>query len=114
MGIPGFPFSRGFRDPVVIIETPFSTKTADDTGDAYDSGGYSQLSGKEWPSVKWPIQVVEIMYVDRRKVRAKKIEGLVKSCTLTSRVLTEDYHSQLTFTTACAISSTKRLHQLRD
>ena len=55
MGIPGFPFLRSFRDPVVIIGTPFSTKTADDTGDAYDSGGYSQLSGKEWPSGKWPI-----------------------------------------------------------
>ena len=52
------------------IGTPFSTKTADDTGDAYDSGGYSQLSGKEWPSVEWPIQVVEIMYLDRWKVRA--------------------------------------------
>ena len=28
-------------DPVVIIGTPFSTQTADDTGDAYNSGGYS-------------------------------------------------------------------------
>ena len=65
MGIPGFPFLRDFRDPVMIIGTPFSTQTADDTGDANDSGGYSQLSGKEWPSVKRPIQVVEIMYLDR-------------------------------------------------
>ena len=47
MGIPGFPFLCDFRDPVVIIGTPFSTQTADDTGDTYDSGGYSQLSGKE-------------------------------------------------------------------
>ena len=71
MGIPGFPFLRGFRDPVVIIGTPFSTKTADDPSDTYDSGGYSQLSGKEWPSVKWPIQVVEIMYLDRWEVGAR-------------------------------------------
>ena len=55
----------------MIIGTPFSTKTANDTGDAYDLGGYSQLSCKEWPSVKWPIQVVEIMYLDRWKVRAR-------------------------------------------
>ena len=52
MGIPGF------WDPIVIIGIPFSTQMADDSGDAYDSGGYSQFSGKEWPSVKWPIQVV--------------------------------------------------------
>ena len=62
MGIPGFPFLRDFRDPVVIIGTPFSTQMADDTGDAYDSGGYSQFSGKEWLSAKRPIDVVEIMY----------------------------------------------------
>ena len=37
MGIPGFPFLCDFGDPVVIIGTPFS-----DTGDEYDSGGYSQ------------------------------------------------------------------------
>ena len=49
MGIPGF------WDPIVIIGIPFSTQMADDSGDAYDSGGYSQFSGKEWPSVKWPI-----------------------------------------------------------
>ena len=55
MGIPGFPFLLDFWDPVVIIGTPLSTQTADDTGDAYDSGGYSQSSGKEWPSVKRPI-----------------------------------------------------------
>ena len=52
---PGFPFLRDFRDPVVIIGTPFSTQTTDDTGDANDSGGYSQSSGKKWPSVKRPI-----------------------------------------------------------
>ena len=40
-GHPGVQFLRNFRDPVVIIGTPFSTQTADDTGDAYDSGGYS-------------------------------------------------------------------------
>ena len=55
MGIPGFPFLRDFRDPVVIIGTPFSTQTADETGDAYDSCRYSQSSGKEWPNVKRPI-----------------------------------------------------------
>ena len=71
MCIPGFPFLRDFRDPVVIIGSPFSTQTADDTGDAYDSGGYSQSSGKEWPSVKRPIQVVEIMYLDRWKILAR-------------------------------------------
>ena len=38
-----------------------------------------------------------------------KIEGLV-GCT---KVLI-DSHSQLPFTTTCAISSTKRLHQLQD
>ena len=72
MGIPGFQFLRGFRDPNVIIGTPFSTETTDDIGDAYDSDGYSQSSGKEWPSVKWPVQVVEIMYLDRWKVHARK------------------------------------------
>ena len=70
-GIPGFSFLRDFRDPVVIIGTPFNTQTADDTGDAYDSGGYSQLSGKEWPSVKRPIQVVEIRKVRARNGRSK-------------------------------------------
>ena len=40
MGIPGFPFLRDFRDPVVIIGTPFSTQTADD---AYATGRYSQV-----------------------------------------------------------------------
>ena len=72
MGIPRFPFLCDFRDAVVIIGTPFSTQTAEDTGDPYDSGGYSQLSGKEWPSVKWPIQVVDITYLDRWKVCARK------------------------------------------
>ena len=43
MGIPGFPFLRDFRDPGVIIGTPFSTQTADDTDDANDAGGYSQF-----------------------------------------------------------------------
>ena len=66
MGIPGVPFLHDFRAPVVIIGTPFSMQTADDTGDGYDSGGYSQSSGKEWPSVKWPIQVVEIIHVPRK------------------------------------------------
>ena len=33
-GHPGVPFLRNFRDPVVIKGTPFSTQTADDTGDA--------------------------------------------------------------------------------
>ena len=46
-------------------------QTADDTGDAYDSGRYSQSSGKQWPSVKKPIQVVEIMYLGRWKVSAR-------------------------------------------
>ena len=54
MGITGFPFLSDFRDPVVIMGTPFSTQMVDDTGDAYDSGRYGQLSGKEWSSVKWP------------------------------------------------------------
>ena len=43
MGIPGFPFLRDFRDPVVIIGTPFSTQTADDPDDEYVTGGYSQV-----------------------------------------------------------------------
>ena len=46
-------------------------QTADDTGDTYDSGRYGQSSGKEWPSVKKPIQVVEITYLNRWKVRAR-------------------------------------------
>ena len=58
MGILGFPVLRDFRDHNMIIGTPFSTEMADDTSDAYDSDGYSRSSGKEWPSVKWPIQVV--------------------------------------------------------
>ena len=33
-----------------------------------------------------------------------KVEGLVKSCTLTSNVLIEDSHLQLPFTTTCAAS----------
>ena len=51
-GHPDFPFLRDFRDPVVIIGTPYSTQTADDTGDAYDSGGYSQLLGKRMAKCK--------------------------------------------------------------
>ena len=46
MGIPGFPFFRDFRDPFVIIGTPFSTQMADDTGDAYDSGDTVNLQVK--------------------------------------------------------------------
>ena len=43
MGIPGFLFLRDFRDPDVIIGTPFSTQTADDPDDAYVTDGYSQV-----------------------------------------------------------------------
>ena len=70
----GFPFLRGFRDPVVIIGTPFCTQTADDPDDAYVTGRYSQfenMSGAESPSIKWQIQVVEIIYPDRWKVHAR-------------------------------------------
>ena len=49
MGIPGFPFLRDFRDPVVIIGTPFSTQTAD------DAVSFENMSGAEWLSIKWPI-----------------------------------------------------------
>ena len=48
MGILGFPFLHDFRDPVVIIGTPFSTQTADDPDDAYVTGRYSQV----WKRVK--------------------------------------------------------------
>ena len=41
--------SLGWVNPV---GTPISTQTADDTGDTYDSGEYSQFSGKKWPSIK--------------------------------------------------------------
>ena len=42
MGIPGLPFSRDFRDPVVIIRTPSACKRGD-RDDAYDAGGYSHM-----------------------------------------------------------------------
>ena len=69
----------------------------DDTGDAYGSGEYSQSSDKEWPSVKWPIQVVEIMYLDRWKVRARKERSKDYSEELHSDEQSADrnYHSQL-------------------
>ena len=38
MGVPGFPFLCDFRDPI-----PFSTQTADDPDDTYDTGGCSQF-----------------------------------------------------------------------
>ena len=43
MGIPGFPFSRNFRDPVVIIRTPSACKRYSDRDDAYDAGRYSHM-----------------------------------------------------------------------
>ena len=62
MGIPGFPFLRDFRDPVVIIGTPFSTQTADESDDARkllaDTVRFENVSSAEWPSIKWQIQVV--------------------------------------------------------
>ena len=38
MGIPGFPFSRDFRDPFMIIRTPSACKSYSDRDDAYDAG----------------------------------------------------------------------------
>ena len=53
IGDPGSPISWGpqnfmtdFRDPVVIIGTPLSTQTADDTGDAYDSVSLQVKNGQ--------------------------------------------------------------------
>ena len=57
-----------------------------------DPVSFKNMSDAEWPSIKWPIQVVEIIYPDRLEVRA---EGLVKSCNLTSKVLIGDSHSQI-------------------
>ena len=54
---------RNFTGPVVIIGTPFSTQT--------DTVSFENMSGAEWPSIKWPIQVVEIIHPDRWKVRAR-------------------------------------------
>ena len=48
-----------------------------------------------------------VVYLGRWKVRARNRRSkdyIVKSCTLTSRELTEDYPSQLPFTTANAIN----------
>ena len=53
MGIPGFPFLRDFRDPVVIIGIPFSTQTADD---AYATGRYSQV----WKHVRCRMAKYEV------------------------------------------------------
>ena len=44
MGIPGFPFSRDFRHPVVIIGTPFDCKQRERYEDAFSTDGTSQLS----------------------------------------------------------------------
>ena len=43
MGIPGFPFSRDFRGPVVIIRTPSACKRYGDRDGAYDAGGFSHM-----------------------------------------------------------------------
>ena len=55
MGIPGFPFLRDFRDPAVILGTPFSTHTADDPDDARtllaDTVRFENVSSAE--SIKW-------------------------------------------------------------
>ena len=56
MGIPGFPFSRYFRDPVVIIRTLSACQRYGDRDDAYHAGGYSHanvetyqtLNGQVW------------------------------------------------------------------
>ena len=70
----GHPRVPIFTYPIVIIRTPVNTQMADDTNDAYDTGGYSQFwkhVNAEWPSMKWPIQVVEITYPDRWNARAR-------------------------------------------
>ena len=56
MGIPGFPFSRDFRHPVVIIGTPLDCKQRERYEDAYSTDGTiscQNMSGAEWPSIKW-------------------------------------------------------------
>ena len=47
-GHPGVPFSRDFRDPVVIIRTPSACKRYGDRDDAYDAGGYSHADVKTY------------------------------------------------------------------
>ena len=47
MGIPGFPFLHDFRDPVMIIGTPISTQTTDDTDGVYDTVDTVNMSGAE-------------------------------------------------------------------
>ena len=48
MGIPGFPFSHDFRDPIVIIQTPSACKLYSDRDDVYDTGGYSHADIKTY------------------------------------------------------------------
>ena len=77
MGIPGFPFLRDYRNPL-----------------QYGNGWWHRwrirfwwiqsVSGKEWPSVKWPIQVVQsCTWTDGRFVIEREGQRIVKSCTLT-------------------------------
>ena len=77
MGIPGFPFLRDYRNPL-----------------QYGNGWWHKwriqfwwiqsVSGKEWPSVKWPIQVVQsCTWTDGRFVIEREGRRIVKSCTLT-------------------------------
>ena len=52
MGIPGFPFLRDYRNPIVIIGTPLACKPlADDTDGAYNTVDTVNMSGAEWPSI---------------------------------------------------------------
>ena len=67
MGIPWFPFLHDFRDPVVIIGTPFSTQTATIQITRMllvDTVRFENMSGAEWLSIKLQIYVgsIEIIY----------------------------------------------------
>ena len=57
-GHPGFPFLHDFRDPVVITGMTQVTCMM-----LMDTVSFQSMSGAEWPSINWSIQLVEIIII---------------------------------------------------
>ena len=94
MGILGFPFLRDFRDPVVIIGTPISTQTTDNTDGAYNTVNTVNMSGAECPKYTVANSGSRDHILGQMEDSSLEIEyrGISKSWTLTCKVLVGDSH----------------------
>ena len=76
MGIPGFSFSRDFRDAVVIIRTPSACKCYGDRDDTYDAGGYSHSHMQTLKHIRSKMAKSEVANSCSRDPTPREIESL--------------------------------------